>query len=169
MRAKNGIRKTAGNPYLQARAASLNLFSGIEHRMQKIRNWNDIEFINDSKSTDIESTFFSLELIQTPITWIVGATDSATDYNHVAKFVKYKVVNLIVFGSFSDAAIKKEFSSLVDCYKKENSLENAFGSATSLSKKGHTILFSPACSSFDKYEDYTERGEHFSKLTNDLK
>jgi UDP-N-acetylmuramoylalanine--D-glutamate ligase len=166
MRARSGIRKTAGNHYLQARTASINLFADIEHRMQTVRNWNGIEFINDSKSTDIESTYYSLELIEAPITWIVGSTDMQTDYSHVSKFVKYKVVNLIVFGNHDDAAIRKEFSSLVDCCSSKKSLEDALKSVQSLAKKGSVVLFSPACSSFDNYDDYHQRGDHFSKLVN---
>ena len=168
MRPKNGIR-TAGNPYLNARTASLQMFSGIEHRMETVRNWNGIEFINDSKSTDIESSYYSLELIEAPITWIVGATDFETDYSHVLKFVKYKVVNLIVFGKASDESICSMYGCLVDSYVKKDSLSEAFEMAVSKSKKGSVILFSPACSSFDEYEDYLERGNDFRSLVNNLK
>lgn len=167
MRSKNGIR-TAGNPYLTARAASLQLFAGIEHRMETVRKWNGIEFINDSKSTDIESTYYSLELIQSPITWVVGATEIETDYSHVMKFVKYKVVNLVVFGKADDASLFENYSCLVDCYCKKESLEEAMEFALSKTKSGSVVLFSPACSSFDTYEDFQDRGEHFRKWVNDL-
>lgn len=168
MRSKNGIR-TAGNPYLNARTASLQMFSGIEHRMESIRHWNGIEFINDSKSTDIESSYYSLELVEAPITWIIGATEFETDYTHVVKFVKYKVVNLIVFGKSSDESIFDMYSCLVDCYMKKESLRDAMEAAVSKSKSGSVILFSPSCSSFDEYEDYHERGNDFKNLVNSLK
>lgn len=168
MKSRIGIRKTAGNPYLQARAASRNMFAGIEHRMQSIRQWNGIEFINDSKSTDIESTYFSLELLEAPTTWIIGTTDMDTDYSTVSKFVKYKVINLIVIGKEKDNAIRKELANLVDCYMKLNTLEDAILAVSKLSKSGSKVLFSPACSSFDMYSDYLERGDHFSKLVNEL-
>ncbi len=168
MKSRIGIRKTAGNPYLQARAASRNMFAGIEHRMQSVREWNGIEFINDSKATNIESTYFSLELLEAPTTWIIGTTDMVTDYSTVNKFTKYKVVNLIVIGKESDAAIRKELVHLVDCYIRMESLEDAVLASTKLSKKGTKVLFSPACSSFDSYGDYLERGEHFTKLVNEL-
>lgn len=167
MRPKNGIR-TAGNPYLTARAASLQLFAGIEHRMESVRHWNGVEFINDSKSTDIESTYYSLELINAPITWIVGATELETDYAHVVKFVKYKVVNLIVFGKPDDASLFERYSCIVDCYVKKDSLKDAFEFAVSRSKSGSVVLFSPACSSFDSYEDFQDRGNDFRNLVNTL-
>jgi len=168
MRSKNGI-KTAGNPYLNARTASLQLFAGIEHRMETVRHWNGVEFINDSKSTDIESTYYSLELINAPITWIVGSTELETDYSHVLKFVKYKVVNLIVFGKSNDTSLFDMYSCLVDCYVKKESLNEALEFVTSKTKSGSVVLFSPACSSFDLYEDFQDRGEHYRKLVNNLK
>lgn len=168
MRSKNGI-KTAGNPYLNARTASLQLFAGIEHRMETVRHWNGIEFINDSKSTDIESTYYSLELINAPITWIVGATELEADYSHVLKFVKYKVVNLIVFGKSDDSSLFEMYSCLVDCYIKKETLNEALDFVVSKSKSGSVVLFSPSCSSFDTYDDFQERGEHFRNLVNDLK
>ena len=168
MRSKNGIR-TASNHYLNARTASLQLFAGIEHRMETVRNWNGIEFINDSKSTDIESTYYSLELINSPITWMVGATNLETDYSHVLKFVKDKVVNLIVFGKSNDSSLFDLYSCLVDCYIKKESLKEALDFTVSKAKSGMVVLFSPACSSFDSYNDFQERGEHYRKLVNDLK
>lgn len=168
MKSKSGI-KTASNHYLNARTASLQLFAGIEHRMETVRNWNGIEFMNDSKSTDIESSYYSLELINSPITWIVGTTDLQTDYSHVLKFVKYKVVNLIVFGKSNDSSLFDMYSGLVDCYIKKESLKEAFDFAVLKAKTGSVVLFSPACSSFDTYNDFQERGEHFRKLVNDLK
>jgi UDP-N-acetylmuramoylalanine--D-glutamate ligase len=168
MQPKNGIR-TAGNPYLNARTASLQMFAGIEHRMESVKSVNGVEFINDSKSTDIESSYYSLELVEAPLTWIVGATELETDYSHVLKFVKYKVVNLIVFGKSSDESIFNTYSCIVDCYIKKDTLKDAFDEAVSKSKTGAVVLFSPACNSFDEYEDYLERGEEFKKLVNNLK
>ena len=168
MRSKNGI-KTASNHYLNARNASLQLFAGIEHRMETVRNWNGIEFINDSKSTDIESTYYSLELIDSPITWIVGATDLKTDYSHVLKFVENKVVNLIVFGKSTDSSIFDMYACIVDFYVKKESLKEALDVTVSKAKSGTVVLFSPACSSFDSYNDFHQRGEHYRKLVNDLK
>lgn len=168
MKNKTGIRKTVGNPYLQAREASRSMFADIEHRMQSVREWNGIEFINDSKSTDIESTYFSLELINAPLTWILSTTDMETDYSTVAKFTKYKVINLIVIGKENDKTIRQELSSLVDCYMKLDSLEDAVLAVSKLAKSGSKVLFSPACSSFDTYEDYLERGNHFMSLVKSL-
>ena len=148
---------------LEARKKSMNLFSDIGHRLESVGVKNGVEWINDSKATDIDSSYYSLELMEKPIIWIVGASDVERDYSVFDKLVRYKVKKVICFGSY-ETQIKYTFAGITEGYAHKETLEDAVLTAGEWSKDGDVVLFSPACSSFDLYDDYRQRGEHFKSL-----
>ena len=148
---------------LEARKNSINLFSDIGHRLESVGLKNGVEWINDSKATDIDSSYYSLELMEKPVIWIVGASDVIRDYTVFDKLVRYKVKKVICFGSY-ETQIKYTFAGITEGYAHKETLEDAVSTAAEWSKEGDVVLFSPACSSFDLYDDYKQRGEHFKSL-----
>ena len=152
---------------LEARKKSMNLFSDIGHRLESVVVKNGIEWINDSKATDIDSSYYSLELMDKPVIWIVGASDVERDYSVFDKLVRYKVKKVICFGSY-ETQIKYTFAGITEGYAHKETLEEAIVTAAEWSKEDDVVLFSPACSSFDLYDDYRQRGEHFKSLISKL-
>ncbi len=155
------------NKLVDARKSSLNAFSDIAHRLESVAEVNGVEFINDSKSTDMESTLFSLESIRQPIVWIVGANDTKESVDLVGKMVKLKVKSVISFGDFSNE-LSQKLSPITDNYTHFITLDSAVKKATELASNGDVVLFSPANSSFNMYDSYRERGEHFKQIVNTL-
>jgi UDP-N-acetylmuramoylalanine--D-glutamate ligase len=153
---------------LQARKKSMSLFADIAYRLETVAIVNGVEWINDSKATDLDSTYYSLELMEKPIIWIVGSSDVEQDYSIFNKLVKYKVKQMICFGNY-ETRIKYSFANLVDTYAHKNSLEEAVALAAEWAVVDDVVVFSPACSSFELYSDYRARGEHFRALVNSLK
>lgn len=153
---------------LNARKKSMSLFSNIEHRLETVATKNGVEWINDSKATDIDSTYYSLELMEKPIIWIVGSSEVENDYSVFNKLVKYKVKQIICFGNY-ETKIKYSFANLVDTYAHKNTLDEAVTLAAEWASNEDVVLFSPACSSFDFYSDFRQRGDHFKELVNKIK
>jgi UDP-N-acetylmuramoylalanine--D-glutamate ligase len=149
------------------RQAGRMSFSDIEHRLQTILKHNDIEWINDSKSTNLESTSYSLEMIQKPIIWIVGTNEHERDFSLVEKLVRLKVCKIVCYGKY-DTAIKYSLSGVVDGYAYKNELSDAVEIANQWSKKGYAVLFSPACASYGDFEDFKHRGEEFTRMVNEI-
>lgn len=152
--------KSYKDQLLEARNKSMSLFGDIAHRLESFKEWNGVEFINDSKSTDLDSTYYSLELVGKPMVWIVGSTDIENDYSIFNKLVKFKVKSIICFGD-PETRIKYSFANLVDTYAHKETLEDAVALAAELAKSGDAVLFSPACASYDHYSDFRERGNAF--------
>jgi len=152
---------------LNARKKSMSLFSNIEHRLETVATKNGVEWINDSKATDLDSTYYSLELMEKPIIWIVGSSEVEHDYSVFNKLVKYKVKQIICFGNY-ETKIKYSFANLVDTYAHKNTLDEAVSLAAEWASNEDVVLFSPACSSFDFYSDYRQRGDHFKELVNKI-
>ncbi len=148
---------------MAARKKSMNLFADIAHRLEVVNVLNGVEWINDSKATDLNSTYYSLELMEKPVVWIVGSSEDELDYSILDKLVKYKVKNIICFGAY-ETNLKYSFANLVDSYAHKGTLEEAMLTAKEWAVEGDVVLFSPAVSSFDLYEGYAERGEHFKSL-----
>ncbi len=138
-------------------------FSDISHRLEAVAIINGVEWINDSKSTDIGATCFSLETIRKPIIWIVGSNESKRDLSMILKLVRLKVCKVICYGKF-DTAIKYSLGEIIDHYAYKPTLEEAVEMADLWSKKDDAVLFSPACPSFENFENYKMRGNHFKDL-----
>jgi UDP-N-acetylmuramoylalanine--D-glutamate ligase len=150
------------------RKNALAMFSGIGHRLEAVATINGVEIINDSKSTDLNSTLHSVELIEKPLTWIAGTSEYEEDYSVFLKQVKYKVVNLVVFGK-NDLQIRNTLGVFADRYIYVDNIQDALLHAMKFTPRGGVVLFSPACTSFEMFSDYRERGMIFKELVNGLK
>ena len=139
---------------------SLSDFQNIEHRLEHVATIHGIEFINDSKATNINSTWYALESVNTPIVWIVGGVDKGNDYSVLAEMVKQKVRAIVCMGK-DNRKIVSAFSVLVPTIIETSSASEAVKKASKLAQGGDTVLLSPACASFDLFQNYEDRGNQF--------
>jgi UDP-N-acetylmuramoylalanine--D-glutamate ligase len=139
---------------------SLMNFENIEHRLEFVASIHGIRFINDSKATNINSTWYALESVDKPIIWIAGGTDKGNDYSELSELVKSKVKAIVCLTKDS-SKIRKAFGSFVDTIIDTDSAEQAVRVSYDLGKDGDTVLLSPACASFDLFENYEDRGRQF--------
>jgi UDP-N-acetylmuramoylalanine--D-glutamate ligase len=141
---------------------SLSDFSNIGHRLEVVGNVHGIEFINDSKATNVNSTWYALESMNNPVVLILGGVDKGNDYSILKDLVKEKVKAIICLGA-DNAKIIKAFKGVVDTILEAQSAKQAVEQSYKIGKKGDTVLLSPACASFDLFEDYEDRGRQFKE------
>ncbi|MFN0033260.1 MAG: UDP-N-acetylmuramoyl-L-alanine--D-glutamate ligase [Flavobacteriales bacterium] len=139
---------------------SLQDFQNVEHRLELVSKVNGVTFINDSKATNVNSTWYALESMSTPTVWIAGGTDKGNDYTELEELVKSRVKAIICLTNDSKK-IRKAFSTVVDTIIDVSTAEQAVRASYELSREGDTVLLSPACASFDLFEDYEDRGRQF--------
>lgn len=139
---------------------SFSDFENIEHRLEFVNTVHGIDFINDSKATNVNSTWYALESIRNPIVWIAGGVDKGNDYEMIAELVKTRVKALVCLGVDNKKLIEA-FKDIVPVIIEANSAEEAVQAAYRLGKKGDTVLLSPCCASFDLFENYEDRGRKF--------
>ncbi len=139
---------------------SLEDFVNVEHRLEFVAKVNGIEFINDSKATNINSTWFALESMENATVWIVGGVDKGNDYSELMDLVKSKVKAIICLG-VDNHKIIEAFTGVVDTIVEANSAVEAVAYGYRLATKDETVLLSPACASFDLFENYEDRGTQF--------
>ncbi|HTB05733.1 MAG TPA: cyanophycin synthetase, partial [Bacteroidia bacterium] len=146
---------------------SLADFQNIEHRLEHVATIHGVEFINDSKATNVNSTWFALESVNTPIIWIVGGIDKGNDYAALKDMVKQKVRAIVCMGK-DNRKIISSFSGLVTSITETSSASEAVTKAYKLSAPGDTVLLSPACASFDLFQNYEDRGNQFKNAVRTL-
>lgn len=139
---------------------SLSDFQNIEHRLESAGVVHGIEFINDSKATNVNSTWYALESMQKPVIWIAGGVDKGNDYSMLADLVKDKVKAIICLGK-DNQRIHEAFAAIISTIIDTQSAHEAVYTAYKLGKKGDAVLLSPACASFDLFENYEDRGHQF--------
>lgn len=139
---------------------SLSDFKNVEHRLEFVAKVNGIEFINDSKATNVNSAWFALESMSNPTVWIVGGVDKGNDYDSLLPLVRDKVKAIVCLGK-DNAKIIESFSGSVDVIAEANSAMEAVALSYRFAKNGETVLLSPACASFDLFESYEDRGAQF--------
>lgn len=139
---------------------SLSNFQNAEHRLEKVAKINKVQYINDSKATNVNATYFALESMNTPTVWIVGGVDKGNDYDELMTFVHEKVKAIICLG-IDNTKIISAFSPIVDIIVEASSMEEAVKLASKASEEGDTVLLSPACASFDLFTSYEDRGTQF--------
>jgi len=142
-------------------------FKGVEHRLERFLKVHGIEFINDSKATNINSTWYALESMTQKTVWIVGGIDKGNDYSELYNLVKSKVKAIVCLG-VDNSKILEAFKDLGIDMVETQSMQDAVRSAYYLAKKGDTVLLSPACASFDLFENYEDRGHQFKQSVRDL-
>lgn len=146
---------------------SLEDFVNVEHRLEFVAKVHGIEFINDSKATNVNSTWFALESMDKPTVWIVGGVDKGNDYSELMDLVKDKVKAVICLGVDNHKLIES-FSGVVETIVEARSAMEAVAYGYRLAKDGETVLLSPACASFDLFENYEDRGNQFKEAVRSL-
>jgi len=146
---------------------SLADFQNIEHRLEFVATIHGVEFINDSKATNVNSAWYALESMSRPVVWIVGGTDKGNDYNILKELVKDKVHTIVCLGK-DNRKIISAFSTLVPFITEASTAKEAVMKASKASKQGDTVLLSPACASFDLFENYEDRGNQFKEAVRSL-
>ncbi|GGG53253.1 UDP-N-acetylmuramoylalanine--D-glutamate ligase [Croceivirga lutea] len=139
---------------------SIQSFQGAPHRLEKVLRINHVQYINDSKATNVNATYFALDGMQKPIVWIVGGVDKGNDYTSLMPMVREKVKAIICLG-VDNTKLKETFGNVIDFIVEASSMNEAVGMAYKISERGDTVLLSPACASFDLFENYEDRGNQF--------
>lgn len=139
---------------------SFETFHGAEHRMEKVLKIQNVQYVNDSKATNINATFYALDSIATPIVWIVGGVDKGNDYGALMQMVREKVKAIICLG-VDNSKIIDAYGSVAEVLVESTSMDEAVQMAYKFSEKGDTVLLSPACASFDLFQNYEDRGRQF--------
>jgi UDP-N-acetylmuramoylalanine--D-glutamate ligase len=146
---------------------SLSDFQNVEHRLEFVASIHGIDFINDSKATNVNSTWFALESMQSPVIWIAGGIDKGNDYTLLKNLVGEKVKAIICLGKDNQKLIDA-FDDIVENIVTTTSMEDAIKYAMILGKIDDTVLLSPACASFDLFGNFEERGNEFKKAVCNL-
>lgn len=147
--------------------AALATFKNAEHRLQKIGEAEGVVYINDSKATNVEAVWFALEGIKQPIVWIAGGVDKGNDYETLKPFAKEKIKALICLGKDNEK-LKTSFGGIVSEIKETQSVEEAVEMAKELANPGDVVLLSPACASFDLFNNYEHRGHRFMEAVREI-
>jgi len=145
---------------------TLSSFKPVEHRLEKVLTIRDIHFINDSKATNVNSVWYAIESVKSKIVLILGGQDKGNDYSVLQNIVKEKVKAIIALG-IDNKPIINSFSNLVPIIESK-SMTDAVMQAYKLAEKGETVLLSPACASFDLFENYIDRGIKFKEAVRNL-
>jgi UDP-N-acetylmuramoylalanine--D-glutamate ligase len=141
---------------------SLTRFEAIEHRLEPVATIKGVEYINDSKATNVNSVWYALESISKPIVWIAGGTDKGNDYSVLVDLVPGRVKALICMG-LDNRLLHDAFSDVVPLMVNTTSMEESVRMAYHLAEKGDVVLLSPACASFDLFQNYEDRGRQFKQ------
>ncbi len=146
---------------------SLSAFENVPHRLEFVARIHGIDFINDSKATNVNSAWYALETANSPLIWIAGGVDKGNDYTKLTELVEQKVKAIICLG-VDNSKIIELFADKVEAIYETQSAEQAVLTAYTIGKKGDTVLLSPACASFDLFESYEERGDKFKQAVKNL-
>ncbi|WP_445711485.1 UDP-N-acetylmuramoyl-L-alanine--D-glutamate ligase [Flavobacterium sp.] len=168
---KNAMAATAVAQLMKIRKQtireSLSNFQGAEHRLEKTLKIQNVQYINDSKATNVNATFFALDSMQTPTVWIVGGVDKGNDYDELMSLVRQKVKGIVCLG-VDNQKLFQTFSGVVDTMIETTSMSEAVKIAQKMAEKGDTVLLSPCCASFDLFENYEDRGKQFKQAVHNL-
>jgi len=146
---------------------SIANFQGVEHRLEKVLKIQHVQYINDSKATNVNATYFALDSMNNPTVWIVGGIDKGNDYKELMPLVREKVKAIICLG-VDNTKIKYAFGNVVDLIVETYAMEEAVKVAYKIAEKGDAVLLSPACASFDLFKNYEDRGNQFKEAIKNL-
>ena len=146
---------------------SLKCFQGAEHRLEYVLKINKVQYINDSKATNVNATYFALESMNNPTVWIVGGDDKGNDYSVLYPFVNEKVKAIICLGK-TNQKLFENFERMVDTIVETQFMSEAVNIAYQVAEAGDNVLLSPACASFDLFENYEDRGHQFKSSVRKL-
>ena len=146
---------------------SLLNFKGAPHRLEPVLKIQNIRYINDSKATNVNAVYFALESMSAPTVWIVGGVDKGNDYEMLYPLVREKVKAIICLG-VDNQKIINAFQSITDLMVESQSMKEAVLIAKKIAEKNDNVLLSPACASFDLFQNYEDRGDQFKQAVREL-
>ena len=146
---------------------SLENFQGVEHRLENVLKINKVQYVNDSKATNVNATYFALESMDAPTVWIVGGVDKGNNYQELFQFVNEKVKAIICLG-VDNEKLMENFGGMVDIIIETQYMSEAVKIAYKVAEAGDNVLLSPACASFDLFENYEDRGRQFKDAVRNL-
>jgi UDP-N-acetylmuramoylalanine--D-glutamate ligase len=146
---------------------SLENFQGAEHRLENVLSINKVQYINDSKATNVNATYYALECMEAPTVWIVGGEDKGNNYNGLFPFVNEKVKAIICLG-VDNKKLLETFGNMVDIIVETQFMSEAIKIAYKVAEAGDNVLLSPACASFDLFENFEDRGRQFKEAVRNL-
>ena len=146
---------------------SIEGFTGVTHRMEVFEEFSGVRFINDSKATNVNATYFALESVKRPVIWIAGGVDKGNDYSALMPLVREKVKAILCIG-VDNQKIIDTFGKVVSEIHELSTFEDTVALAMRFAERGDTVMLSPACASFDRFKNYEERGEQFKKVVRSL-
>ncbi|MEK6755034.1 MAG: UDP-N-acetylmuramoyl-L-alanine--D-glutamate ligase [Bacteroidota bacterium] len=152
-----------GTPSIRA---TLKNFKGVEHRQEFVREVNGVRYYNDSKATSVDAVWYALQAFDRPIVLMLGGRDKGNDYSRIFDLVRAKARAIVAIGESADK-VEKAFSGFMNV-KRANSIDEAVLTAQSLAQPGDVVLLSPACASFDWFENFEQRGKVFKELVKNL-
>ncbi len=155
-----GIRK-------QTIRESLSSFQGVPHRLENVQKVRNVNYINDSKATNVNATYYALEAVKASIVWIVGGVDKGNDYSQLYALVRGKVKAIICLGE-DNSKIIEAFQNCAETITETKSMEAAVKIADTIAEESDTVLLSPCCASFDLFKNYEDRGDQFKKAVRQL-
>lgn len=142
-------------------------FQGAPHRLEKVLKIHHVQYINDSKATNVNATYYALDSVKTPTVWIVGGVDKGNEYKELMPLVREKVKAIVCLG-LDNEKIKETFGNVVDLLVETYAMEEAVKVAYKIAERGDTVLLSPACASFDLFDNYEDRGNQFKNCVKNL-
>ena len=146
---------------------SIEGFTGVAHRMEVFEEFSGVRFINDSKATNVNATYFALESVKRPVIWIAGGVDKGNDYSALMPLVREKVKVILCIG-MDNQKIVDTFGKVVSEIHELSTFEDTVALAMRFAERGDTVMLSPACASFDRFKNYEDRGEQFKKVVRSL-
>lgn len=169
--AKNAMAAATVANLLSIRKAtireSLEGFQGVEHRLEQVLKIGNVKYINDSKATNVNATFYALDSMSSPTVWIVGGVDKGNDYRDLYPLINEKVKAIVCLG-VDNAKLMSHFGAMVDIIIETESMSEAVKIAYKVAEKGDNVLLSPACASFDLFDNYEDRGRQFKNAVRNL-
>jgi len=168
---KNAMAATMAAQLLNVRKQSikesLSNFEGAEHRLENVKKVREVQYINDSKATNVNATFYALECMENQTIWIVGGVDKGNDYTDLLPLVREKVKAIVCLG-VDNQKIIETFGSVIDLIIETAGAEEAVKVSHKIAERGETVLLSPACASFDLFDNYEDRGRKFKQAVRNL-
>lgn len=146
---------------------SLEGFDKMAHRLEEVSVVRGVQFINDSKASNVNSAWYALETVHHPVIWLAGGLDRGQDYSPLIPLVREKVRTLICLG-VDNSHIIRSFQAHLDEILEAGDMPSAVNAAYALARPGHVVLLSPACPSFDRFDNYAERGKSFAQAVYQL-
>ncbi|OUS10168.1 UDP-N-acetylmuramoylalanine--D-glutamate ligase, partial [Nonlabens dokdonensis] len=146
---------------------SLTSFEGVEHRLENVLKINKVQYINDSKATNVNATYYALDSMEQPTVWIVGGVDKGNNYKDLYSLVNRKVKAIVCLGT-DNSKIVEAFGNCVEQMVETSNMEDAVRVAYKLATAGDNVLLSPACASFDLFQNYEDRGRQFKNAVRGL-